>query len=59
MICVAVELSNLLVIYEYFILLGVPERGGKRPDAILAHGDERFIAQYDEWLDAQLPFRLG
>jgi hypothetical protein len=59
MIRVAVELSNLLVIYEYLILLGVPERGSKRLDAFLVNGDGCFIAHPDEWLDAQHPFRLG
>ena len=44
MIRIAVELSNLLVIYEYFILLGVPERGSKGIDALLVDGDGCFIA---------------
>jgi hypothetical protein len=47
MIRIAVELSNLLVIYEYFILLGVPERGSKGIDALLVHGDGGFIPHYD------------
>jgi deoxyinosine 3'endonuclease (endonuclease V) len=50
MIRIAVELSYLLVIYEYFILLGVPERGSKRLDVFLVDGDGCFIAHYDEWL---------
>jgi hypothetical protein len=45
MIRVAIELANFLVINEYFILLGVPERGSKRVDAFLIHGDGGFAAQ--------------
>ena len=59
MIRIAVELSNLLVIYEYFILLGVLQRGCKRLDALLVDGDERFIAHYDEWPLAASLFVLG
>ena len=55
MIRVAVEHTNLLVIYEYFVLLGVPERGSKRLDALLVHSNGGFIAHCDESLLAGFP----